>query len=126
MITTHYVIITCTDSHSHFHSHFHSHCVSLFTVPDFHSFHEHLQIKLTTSSILREDALYKKKQAEEAKFLKAYEEELRDQSEFIKWQSKVRAADELARATEIERRKQDARQAEVVQQYVLLFHFYYH
>ncbi len=47
-------------------------------------------VRLTVASVMREDALYKKKQEDEARLIQAYESELRDSSEFIAWQAKMK------------------------------------
>ena len=61
------------------------------------------QVKLTAASILREDALYKKKQAKEAAVLKKYESELRDTSKFYMWQEEERRKEEAAKLARVER-----------------------
>ena len=61
------------------------------------------QVKLTAASILREDNLYKKKQAKEAAVLKKYESELRDTSEFYRWQTEERIKEEAQKLARVER-----------------------
>ena len=51
-------------------------------------------MKLNAATVLREDALFKKKQEKEAAIIKAYESDLRDASEYLRWQTEARKADE--------------------------------
>jgi hypothetical protein len=57
------------------------------------------------AAILREDALYKKKQALEAKVIQAYESDLRDASEFYRWQSDMIKKDDEDRRAQVEARR---------------------
>jgi len=66
---------------------------------------ESAPIKLNTAAILREDAMYRKKQEEEAAMITRYESELRDASEFEAWQRRMTQADEEERLKEINRRR---------------------
>ena len=65
------------------------------------------EIRLNAAAILREDALYKKKQAEEAKMLETYELEGRDERQFSEWQRTMRAKDEEARRRKVEALKKE-------------------
>lgn len=65
------------------------------------------EVKLNTAAILREDALYKKKQEEEARLILKYEQDLRDDTEFSEWKARMLAADEADLQAEIDRRRKE-------------------
>jgi len=65
------------------------------------------EVKLNTAAILREDAVYKKKQEQEAAAILKYETELRDDTEFSAWQERMLAMDEAEVQAEIERRRKE-------------------
>ncbi|RHY40834.1 hypothetical protein DYB34_005477 [Aphanomyces astaci] len=69
-------------------------------------------VKLNTAAILREDALYKKKQEKEAKLIQAYESDLRDASEFYRWQSDMIKKDDAAHRAQVETRRLEMVQAQ--------------
>jgi hypothetical protein len=69
------------------------------------------QVKLTAASILREDNLYKKKQAKEAEVLKKYESELRDTSEFFRWQTEERIKEDAKKLARVEQLRLDMKQS---------------
>ena len=60
-------------------------------------------VKLNVAAVLREDSLYKKKQENEAAQIKAYEAELRDATEFHRWQTDMRKRDHQGRLEQVER-----------------------
>mmetsp|Transcript_8234 Transcript_8234/g.29251 ORF Transcript_8234/g.29251 Transcript_8234/m.29251 type:complete len:639 (-) Transcript_8234:42-1958(-) len=62
-------------------------------------------VKLNVAAVLREDALYKKKQEADAMLVKAYEEDLRDSTKFFQWQTEMKEKDESKRKAAIERRR---------------------
>lgn len=76
--------------------------------PDFSSAPD---IRPTAAAILREDALYRKKQAEDAALLKKYEEELRDPIEYFRWQQEMRDKDEVEKLRYVAMRRQQAKQS---------------
>ena len=61
------------------------------------------EFKMNAAAYLREDALYKRKQADEAKLIQAYESELRDSTEYYRWQTSMREQDLQGRREQVER-----------------------
>ena len=68
-------------------------------------------VRLNAAAVLRENAIFRKKQENEAKVIKSYEEDLRDASEFYAWQEKMMREDARQRAEEIVRRKKEMAEA---------------
>jgi hypothetical protein len=66
---------------------------------------ENANVKLNVASVLREDALFKKKQEAEASMIKAYESDLRDANEYYRWQTEMRERDDAAKLAQVERRR---------------------
>jgi len=63
------------------------------------------QVKMNTAAILREDKSIRKRQDKEYGVLKNYEAELRDCSQFNKWQQEMRDKDDLEEDLRVEERK---------------------
>merc|ERR1712107_556679 len=61
-------------------------------------------IRQNASSVLREDALLKKKQQKEAQILKRSEEDLHDESEFQAWKQKIKLQDDLEEENRVRQR----------------------
>jgi hypothetical protein len=68
---------------------------------------ENAHVRLNVASVLREDFLYKQKQEQESKMIKAYEEDLRDANEFYRWQTEMKEKDLAQHKVEVERRRLD-------------------
>lgn len=66
---------------------------------------ENVSVRVNAAAILREDALIRKRQEAEMKLLKDYEENLRDTSEFDRWQQEMKDKDEQAKLDAIEERR---------------------
>ncbi|GMH99250.1 hypothetical protein TrST_g2788 [Triparma strigata] len=75
-------------------------------LPDFKRFNA--TVKLNAAAILREDALFKKKQAEEAKLIQNYEEELRDSTEFYRWRNTMEEHDHLMKMEQVKSKRMQA------------------
>lgn len=70
-------------------------------------------IRLNASTILKEDALYRKQQAKDAEILRNYEEELRDPYEYYLWQQDLRERDALDKLKGVAMRREQAKQSAV-------------
>ncbi|KAK3590166.1 hypothetical protein CHS0354_041220 [Potamilus streckersoni] len=66
---------------------------------------QEVPIKMTTAAILREGALYQKKEEKELQRLESLEAGAKDASEFLKWQTGMRQQDLEAEFAEVERRR---------------------
>jgi len=75
-------------------------------LPDFKRFNA--TIKMNAAAILREDSLFKKKQAEEAKLIQNYEEELRDSTEFYRWRSEMEEHDHIMKMEQVKSKRMQA------------------
>jgi hypothetical protein len=71
------------------------------------------EFRMNTAAYLREDALYTKKQADEAKMIEAYESELRDSTEYYQWQTAMKEQDDRGRREQVERVRSLAKQSAV-------------
>merc|ERR1711871_760140 len=65
------------------------------------------QVRMTATAIMREDALYKKKQEEEKAIIQEYESNLRDASEFYEWQAEMQAKGEAFKQHQINQRRKE-------------------
>mmetsp|Transcript_12226 Transcript_12226/g.15864 ORF Transcript_12226/g.15864 Transcript_12226/m.15864 type:complete len:644 (-) Transcript_12226:584-2515(-) len=70
-------------------------------------------VKMNVAQVLREDALFKKKQQNEAALIKAYEAELRDSTEFYRWQTDMRERDLKIKAEQVEAKRMFAKQSAI-------------
>ena len=62
-------------------------------------------IKMTAAAVLREDAMYQKKQEQEAAAIEKYESELRDASEYESWKARMEVAENDEKLKEVARRR---------------------
>ena len=72
-------------------------------MPDFDK--KEAVVKLTTAAVLREAHYIKKKEDEDAKVIKDFEMNLRDEKEFARWQSEMREKDDIERFEHIAKMK---------------------
>ena len=69
------------------------------------------KIRVNASTILREDALYRKQQAKDAQILQNYEEELRDPVEYFAWQQELKERDAIMKLEQVAMRREQAKQS---------------
>lgn len=69
------------------------------------------KVRLNATSILREDALYKKQQAKDVELIKSYEQELRDPSEYYAWQKEMKDRDDVVKLNQVAMRREQAKQS---------------
>ena len=65
-------------------------------------------VKLNAAAILREDALFKKKQSEEARLLKGYEDNLRDSTEYYRWKTDMEKHDGRIKMEQVQMKRMQA------------------
>jgi hypothetical protein len=75
-------------------------------LPDFKRFNA--TVKLNAAAILREDALFKKKQEAEAKLIQNYEEELRDSTEYYRWKTEMEEHDNQMKMEQVKLKRMQA------------------
>lgn len=66
-------------------------------------------VRLNASTILKEDALYRKQQAKDAEVLRNYEEELRDPYDYYMWQQDLRERDAIDKLKGVAMRREQAK-----------------
>lgn len=69
------------------------------------------KVRLNASTILREDALYRKQQAKDAAMLQNYVEELRDPVEYFTWQAEMKENDAEVKLKQVQLRRDQAKQS---------------
>ena len=72
-------------------------------VPDYDKYESH--IPMNAAAIIREEVLVQKQIDEEKRIMKELEVNMRDSSEFKKWQKRERKKDEINRLTHIHKKK---------------------
>jgi hypothetical protein len=75
-------------------------------LPDFTRYNA--TVKLNTAAILREDALFTKKQAAEAQLIKNYESELRDSTEYYRWKTEMEEHDNQMKLEQVKLKRMQA------------------
>ncbi len=76
-------------------------------------FNQKAPVRLTTAAILREDALYRKKQQKEAEVIQAYEAGLRDSTEYHRWKKEMEHRDEVQRLQAVDDRREASKQSSI-------------
>jgi hypothetical protein len=82
-------------------------------------FSKKLEFRDNVSTILREDALYRKQQEKDAQILRKYEEELRDPTEYYLWQQDMRERDETEKLKHVSMRRDQAKQSSEEAKYAM-------
>merc|ERR1712129_129322 len=77
------------------------------------NFNKNCPVRMTTASILREDALFQKEQAKQAQLLKEYEVTLMDSTDFDEWKENELQTMEIGKIRLIAERKHEMQQSAV-------------
>lgn len=80
--------------------------------PDF-SKGKAVEVKLNTSTVLKEDFLYRRQQAKDAALLRQYEEELRDPLDYYMWQHEMKERDHQDKLKQVVFRREQAKQTSI-------------
>jgi len=70
-------------------------------------------VKLNTSTVLKEDFLYRRQQAKDAALLRQYEEELRDPFDYYMWQHEMKERDHQDKLKQVVFRREQAKQTSI-------------